>query len=139
MGQYMALGMSGAGLQMQAQKLGIDAAEFKAKAPLYAAQAHYYLNRKNTGSQGLGSVNNPVVQKELDAAEGYQNNPSTAPFFKTLPKETRIALTKTDSDSGSYKRNMDVFNQALDDYTSKRLRTMQFYGAKAPVVVSSAE
>lgn len=139
MGQYMALGMSGAGLQMQAQKLGIDAAEFKAKAPLYAAQAHYYLNRKNTGSQGLGSVSGTVVQKELDAAEGYKANPSTAPFFKTLPKETQIALTKTDPSSGSYQRNMDVFNQALDDYTGKRLRTMQFFGAKTPVVASSAE
>lgn len=131
------LGMSRQELQAKLPVYSAQAAEANARVPLYAAQAAYYRNRPTTG---LGSVSNAVVQKELDAIEGYRANPKLAPFFTQLPADVQTALTKTAPTSDSYQRGMAEYDKYAKAYLQQRLGIMQAYGAKQrPTMVAGTE
>ena len=93
---------------------------------------------KPSGSAGLGSVSSSVVQAELNNLEGFKANPATAPFFKQLPQDAQIALTKTKPGSASYNKSMELFNQFGNQYVQGRLNTMRAYSAKQQPIMSSS-
>ena len=150
MGQYMALGMSGAGLQMQAQKLGIDAAEFKAKAPVLAAQARLYNAKANApiGGTGAGSVPPNVYFEQKNAFTGYKTMPTSAPFYKldttiqtnngpvTWSKEDRKYLEKA-PDSPSGQAAMKKWNTIVDYEFNSGLSTAKALNTKLPMQLNS--
>jgi len=131
--QISALNLKGVELKQELKKLGISEkhyADWNRVMGMRAAGAG--------GGAGKGSVSSAATQAELDRKEGYLSNPSTAPFFKQLPQDAQIALTKTKPGTASYENSMKLFNQYADRYTQNRLNTMQYYGAKQAVGAPSA-
>jgi hypothetical protein len=133
LGQIAALNLKGVELKQELKKLGISEKHYNDWRDVYLAKAN-----RPSGSAGLGSVSSAAVQKELDNLEGYQANPTTAPFFKQLPQDAQLALTKTKPGSASYNKSMELFNQYGNQYVQGRLNTMRAYGAKQPVIASSS-
>jgi hypothetical protein len=132
--QISALNLKGAELKQELKKLGISEkhyADWNRVMGMRAAAA-------GAGGAGKGSVSSAATQAELDRKEGYLANPATAPFFRQLPQEAQIALTKTKPGTASYENSMKLFNQYADRYTQNRLNTMQYYGAKQAVGAPSA-
>lgn len=133
--QLVALGLKGEELDTELAKLGITKEHYADQKKLMDAQAGYYRSRGaaagSGGTGGKGSVSSAVVQSELNNMEGYKANPTSAPFFKSLPADVQMALTKTAPETASYQRGLQVFNQYLSQYTQNRLDTMRAYGAKA--------
>lgn len=132
--QLVALGLKGEELDTELAKLGITKEHYADQKKLMDAQAGYYRSRgaaaASGGTGGKGSVSSAVVQSELNNMEGYKANPTSAPFFKSLPADVQMALTKTAPETASYQRGLRVFNQYLSQYTQNRLDTMRAYGAK---------
>ena len=132
--QVAALNLKGVELKQELKKLGISEkhyADWNRVMGMRAAGA-------GAGGAGKGSVSSAATQAELDRKEGYLANPATAPFFRQLPQDAQIALTKTKPGTASYENSMKLFNQYADRYTQNRLNTMQYYGAKQAVGAPSA-
>jgi hypothetical protein len=125
LGQIAALNLKGVELKQELKKLGISEKHYNDWRDVYIAKAN-----RPTGTAGMGSVSSAAVQKELDSLEGYQANPTTAPFFKQLPQDAQLALTKTKPGSASYNNSMKLFNEYGNQYVQGRLNTMRAYGAK---------
>jgi len=133
LGQIAALNLKGVELKQELKKLGISEKHYNDWRDIYMAKAN-----RPSGSAGLGSVSSAAVQKELDNLEGYQANPTSAPFFKQLPQDAQLALTKTKPGSASYNKSMELFNQYGNQYVQGRLNTMRAYSAKQQPVTSSS-
>ena len=133
LGQIAALNLKGIELKQELKKLGISEQHYKDWRDVYMAKAN-----RPTGTAGMGSVSSSAVQKELDSLEGFKANPATAPFFKQLPQDVQLALTKTKPGSASYNRGLELFNQYGNQYVQGRLNTMRAYGAKQYPGVASA-
>jgi hypothetical protein len=131
--QVAALNLKGVELKNELKKLGISEQHYKDWRDVYMAKAN-----KPSGSAGLGSVSSSVVQAELNNLEGFKANPATAPFFKQLPQDAQIALTKTKPGSASYNKSMELFNQFGNQYVQGRLNTMRAYSAKQQPIMSSS-
>jgi hypothetical protein len=144
MGQYMALGMSGAGLQMQAQKLGIDAAEFKAKAPVLAAQARLYNAKANApiGGVGLvapGPINPSDLMKIDEKFDALKNNPKSDPaFYNSLPPivQKQLNLSK---DSAGYITGMQNVEKIVQDQKDTFIQRAHREGARYKTSRSSSD
>jgi hypothetical protein len=133
LGQIAALNLKGVELKQELKKLGISEKHYNDWRNVYMAKAMH-----PTGTAGMGSVSSSAVQKELDNLEGYKANPVNAPFFKQLPQDAQLALTKTKPGSASYNNSMKLFNEYGNQYVQGRLNTMRAYGAKQyPGVASS--
>lgn len=131
--QIAALNLKGVELKQELKKLGISEKHYNDWRDVYMAKAN-----RPTGTAGMGSVSSSAVQKELDNLEGYKANPATAPFFKQLPQDAQLALTKTKPGSASYNKSMELFNQYGNQFVQGRLNTMRAYGAKQYPGVSSS-
>ena len=131
-GQVAALNLKGVELKQELKKLGITEKHYNDWRNVYMAKASH-----PTGTAGMGSVSSSVVQAELNNLEGYKANPASAPFFKQLPREAQISLTKAPG-TESYNRSMELFNQYGNQYVQGRLNTMRSYGAKQYPGVASA-
>jgi hypothetical protein len=125
LGQIAALNLKGAELKQELKKLGITEKHYNDWRDVYLAKAN-----RPTGTAGMGSVSSSAVQKELDNLESYKANPISAPFFKQLPQDAQLALTKTKPGSASYNRGLELFNQYGNQYVQGRLNTMRAYGTK---------
>jgi len=142
LGQLMSLGLTGQQLQMEAQKLGISQAELRAKMPLYAAQAHYYLNRQ-TGAGGMtaGSIGSESLFKRMDKYNELASNPKADPaFFASLPKDVQDAL-KASPDTASHQRGLDAVKNITQQRLQNDISAARILGAKkVPVsTLSSAD
>ena len=131
--QVAALNLKGAELKQELKKLGVSEKHYNDWRDVYMAKAN-----RPTGTAGMGSVSSSAVQKELDSLESFKANPATAPFFKQLPQDAQLALTKTKPGSASYNKSMELFNQYGNQYVQGRLNTMRAYGAKQYPGVSSS-
>ena len=144
MGQYMALGMSGAGLQMQAQKLGIDAAEFKTKAPLWAAQARLYNAKANApiGGAGLvapGPINPSDLMKIDEKFDALKNNPKSDPaFYNSLPPTVQKQLDLP-NDSAGHKTGMQNVEKIVKDQKDTFIQRAHREGARYKTSRSSSD
>jgi hypothetical protein len=131
--QIAALNLKGVELKQELKKLGISEKHYNDWRDVYMTKAN-----RPTGTAGMGSVSSSAVQKELDSLESFKANPVTAPFFKQLPQDAQLALTKTKPGSASYNKSMELFNQYGNQYVQGRLNTMRAYGAKQYPGVSSS-
>jgi len=151
MGQYMALGMSGAGLQMQAQKLGIDASEVPSKIKMQEAAAWKYTHP--TAGAGAGApkgIAGNVSDKILDKYEGYMSSPRDATFYSsnlTIPLANGRPLTWGPEDrkylesAPKTKAGQDALNkwqQVVEAKKNERLGQIYNLGGRntAPAVYS---
>jgi hypothetical protein len=125
LGQIAALNLKGVELKQELKKLGITEKHYNDWRDIYLAKAS-----RPSGTAGMGSVSSSVVQGELNNMEGYQSNPASAPFFKQLPQDAQIALTRTKPGTPSYDNSMKLFNQYGNQYLQNRLNIMRSYGAK---------
>jgi hypothetical protein len=121
--QIAALNLKGAELKAELKKLGIS-------EKLYNAQAEYYRARARApmgGAAGLGGAIPPNVSRAVKQEyNGYLANPTTAPFFSSLPKDVQTGLTKYKPGTQSYNRSLDIFKQ----YSNKEMMDeLSFYGA----------
>jgi hypothetical protein len=127
--QIAALNLKGAELKNELKKLGIS-------EKLYNAQAQYYTARANAPigrAAGLGSIPPGVSDKVMTRFQGYEANPTQAPFFSSLPKEVRTGLTDYGPKTESYRRSMETFRQYNDRAMQQYLNSLRGLSARTPV------
>jgi hypothetical protein len=127
--QIAALNLKGAELKNELKKLGIS-------EELYKAQAKYYTARANApvgGAAGLGSIPPGVSDKVMTRFQGYEANPTQAPFFSSLPKEVRTGLTDYGPKTESYRRSMETFRQYNDRAMQQYLNSLRGLSARTPI------
>jgi hypothetical protein len=148
-GQLVALGLKGAELNQELQKLGITKAYYDMHAPLfaaqaaaaaqqgplYASQAQYYRARAanppgSGGGMSLGSINpkDYFALKDKYAALG-QNPKSDPAFFASLDKDTRDALN-TPVGSPSYQRGIEAVQGIAKNHMARDINEARILGAK---------
>ena len=140
-GQLASLGLKGAELKTELQKLGITEDYYKAHYPLLAAQAKYY-GAKGAGIGGAGIAAGSVGAKDYFALKDKYNNlainPKSDPaFYASLPKEVQDAL-KASPGTPSYQRGLDAVKQITAKMMAQDINEARAVGAKK-VPLSSIE
>ena len=132
-GQLATLGLKGAELKNEAQKLGISEAELQAKLPYYQAHANYYNAAAKTvgqkGGAGGKRINDATLYKITQEYKGYSADPKSAPFFSRLPTDVRTGLTKYPPGSTSYNNALTEFNKILQQEMQNEVGTLRSLGA----------
>jgi hypothetical protein len=154
--QLINAGYKGQELEAQAMKMGIDMSHYKDMQPYYdamaeQAQAHaeYYRQMPGIaalkaarsggggGAGGKGYIPGSVVQKEIDTLQGYQANPTEAPFYRSLPKDVRTAIEELPEDHPNRNAAMTIFNRAAVSNAQNRLNTIQSFSVKRPALTGT--
>ena len=142
-GQLVALGLKGAELDNELQKLGITRDYYKMHAPLFASQAQYYdaraLHPPGTGAgASLGSINAKDYWALKDKYATLSQNPKADPtFFATLPKDVKDALG-TKVGSPSYIRGIEAVQDIVKKRMGQDIAEARILGAKkAPISMLS--
>lgn len=125
--QIAALNLKGAELKNELKKMGIS-------EELYKAQAKYYTARANApiGTAGLGAVPPAVSDKVMTRFQGYEANPTQAPFFSSLPKNVQTGLTDYGPKTKSYQDSLAIFRQYNDKAMQQYLNSLRGLSAKTP-------
>jgi hypothetical protein len=133
--QLAALNLKGAELKQELKKLGITKERYDsqnreeaAKIGLYGAQEDYFRRRPGTsGSAGLGGAIPPSVSRAVKQEyNGYINNPKSAPFFSSLPKNVQTGLTDYGIKTKSYQDSLAEFKKFANQ---EMMNELGFYGA----------
>jgi hypothetical protein len=133
--QLAALNLKGAELKQELKKLGITKERYDsqnredaAKIGLYGAQADYFKRRPGTTSTaGLGGAIPPSVSRAVKQEyNGYINNPKSAPFFSSLPKNVQTGLTDYGIKTKSYQDSLAEFKKFANQ---EMMNELGFYGA----------
>ena len=140
-GQLAALGLKGAELKAELQKLGVTEDYYKAHYPLLAAQAKYY------GAKGVGGGAGGISAGTIGAKDYWalkdkytvlSSNPKSDPaFYATLPKKVQDALKATPG-TDSYQRGLEAVKQITDKMMAQDINEARAVGAKK-VPLSSIE
>ena len=130
MTQYIAMGMSGMQLQMQAQKLGIDAADLKAKMPMYIADANYknaMAGYVKSGKGGIGALGNltgkdaAAMRNEVDSWLQTPSPKTNATLWRQLGQlPNGSALQQKLSASP----NSDLYKEGVQELNSGAFRNV---------------
>jgi hypothetical protein len=134
MTQYIAMGMSGIQLQMQAQKLGIDAADLKAKMPMYLADANYknamagYV-KSGKGQSGLGNLTGKdaaAMRNEVDSWLQTPNPKTNATLWRQLGQLPNGSVLQQKLSASP---NSDLYKEGVQELNSGVFRNalMQNY------------
>jgi hypothetical protein len=89
------------------------------------------------GAGGKGYIPGSVVQKEIDTLQGYQANPTEAPFYRSLPKDVRTAIEELPEDHPNRNAAMTIFNRAAVSNAQNRLNTIQSFSVKRPALTGT--
>lgn len=154
--QLINAGYKGQELEAQAMKMGIDMSHYKDMQPYYdamaeqaRAHAEYYRQMPGIaalkaarsggggGAGGKGYIPGSVVQKEIDTLQGYQANPTEAPFYRSLPKDVRTAIEELPEDHPNRNAAMAIFNRAAVSNAQNRLNTIQSFSVKRPALTGT--
>jgi hypothetical protein len=135
--QIAALGLKGAELKNELNKLGITKERYDAQNKLDEARAKYFLGGGGRGA-GLGGAVPPNVSRQvMQEYKGYAANPTQAPFFSSLPKDVQTGLSKYKPGTQSYNRSMEVFRQYAN---REMMNELNFYGSlnrRSPAATAS--
>jgi hypothetical protein len=133
MTNYIAMGMSGLQLQMQAQKLGIDAADLKAKMPMYIADANYknamagYV-RSGKGQGGLGNLTGKDAAAMRNEVDTWLQKPNPT-LNPTLWRELgQLPNGKLLQQKLSASPNSDLYQEGVKELNSGSFRTALMQG-----------